>query len=196
MKELTRISNKILRNLNKKEQVREQALALTREIARGSTEIINDIHKHKDVKNKFQFQRKRVKKLNGLLKYYPDLLFRGFTLNALQEYAEASIFHAIIEKKQLPSPEDLEIDDIPYALGMGDVVGELRRIILNMLIENDLQSAKTYFRTMEKLTEILFTFNFPDGLISIRRKQDTARSLLEKTQGELAIALTTKGLKK
>jgi translin len=35
-------------------------------------------------------------------------------------------------------------------------------------------------------------FDYPDALVSIRRKQDIARSLLEKTRGELAVAVSSK----
>ena len=77
-------------------------------------------------------------------------------------------------------------------MGLGDVVGELRRATLSRLIEGDLKTAKSYLKKMEKVTDILLKFNYPDGLVPIRRKQDVARSLLEKTQGELAIALSTK----
>jgi translin len=196
MKELAKISTGIIGNLSRKEKVREKAIALTREINRGANEVVYDIHHGKPVQAKLGALKKQVQSLNKLLSDYPDMKYGGFTLNALQEYAEASIFHAIIEKKKVPTPDQLEISDVPYALGMGDVVGELRRMILNMLIENELEPAKTHFRTMEQLTEILSKFNFPDGLIPIRRKQDIARGILEKTQGELAVALSTSALAK
>jgi translin len=136
-----------------------------------------------------------VKQLNRLLSNYPDLRYGGFTTNALQEYAEAAVFHAIVEGLPIPSPDELEIENTPYALGLGDVVGELRRLVLNKIIENDLKAARHYYKDMEQLTDILFKFHFPDGMIPIRRKQDIARSILEKTQGELAVALTTNAIK-
>lgn len=194
MKELVGISNKILRNLNKKENVREKTLAQTRVITKSSKEIISRIHNRKDVDSNFKKIREDVRRLNDLLKAHPDLRASGFSVNAYQEYAEAVIFHAIMFRKPVPDPSDLDIDDIPYALGLGDVVGELRRVVLNRIIDNDLDSAKYHFRNMEMINDILIKFNYPDGLIPIRRKQDVSRGIIEKTQGELAVALTTDSL--
>jgi translin len=189
MKNLKQISNTIMRNLTKKEEVREKGIRTSREINRASRSIVHDIHKGRDVGKKLRDLRRKVAGLNTLMKNYPELLHGGFVENALQEYAEASILNAFVNNETLPKPSDLHLDDTPYALGMADVVGELRRIILNQIIENDLKSAKKYFRAMESITEAISKFNFPDAMIPIRRKQDVARSLLEKTQGELAVAL-------
>jgi translin len=196
MRRLTSISNNIISNLSRKERSRESAIALARELTRESGSIIHDIHKSKEVVKRLKAQRGRVVKLHRLLGRYPDLLHGGFVHNALQEYAEASIFHAIMNGTQIPSPKDLGIDETPYALGLGDVVGELRRYILNLIIEREFGQAKKHFKNMEAVVEVISKFNFPDGMIPIRRKQDVARSLLEKTQGELAVALSNDSLEK
>lgn len=191
MKNLKQISNSIMKNLTKKEEVREKGIKISREITRTSRSIIHDIHKGQDTGKGLKDLGKQVDGLNTIMRNHPELLHGGFVENALQEYAEASILNAIANNEQLPKPSDLHLDDTPYALGMADVVGELRRMILNQIIENDLNSAKKYFRSMESITEMISKFNFPDAMIPIRRKQDVARSLLEKTQGELAVALAT-----
>ena len=196
MRRLTSISKSIIRNLSRKEKAREYAIGIARELTRESGSIIHDIHKSRDVVKRLKAQQDRVVRLHRLLEKYPDLLHGGFVHNALQEYAEASIFHAIMNGLPVPSPKDLGIDDTPYALGLGDVVGELRRYILNLIIERDLVQAKRYFKNMEAVVEIISKFNFPDAMIPIRRKQDVARSLLEKTQGELAVALSNYSLEK
>jgi predicted translin family RNA/ssDNA-binding protein len=41
---------------------------------------------------------------------------------------------------------------------------------------------------MEAIYESINRFDYPSGLIPIKRKQDIARSLVEKTRGELAVA--------
>jgi translin len=37
-------------------------------------------------------------------------------------------------------------------------------------------------------------FDYPDAILPIRRKQDIARSLLEKTRGEVAVTASTRNL--
>ena len=47
---------------------------------------------------------------------------------------------------------------------------------------------------MEELFLVIMRFDYPDAIIQIRRKQDVARSLLEKTRGEVAVALSSAAL--
>lgn len=91
MKNLVRITNAINVRLSKKEQVREQALAMSRDINRQAKELIFDIHHQRDVKKKLDMLKRKVRKLNTKLKQFPDMKNAGFTQNALQEYAEAAV---------------------------------------------------------------------------------------------------------
>jgi translin len=47
---------------------------------------------------------------------------------------------------------------------------------------------------MEEMFLILMKFDYPDAIVSIRRKQDIARSILEKTRGEVAVAVSMRRL--
>jgi translin len=42
---------------------------------------------------------------------------------------------------------------------------------------------------MEDMFLVIMRFDYPDALIPIRRKQDVARSLVEKTRGDIAVAV-------
>ena len=194
MKSIGPITNRIKKSLDRKMLVRERVISASREINSNANEIVYDIHNNKSVTRKLNKLQGNVKSLHGLLKSHPDLLYSGISTNALQEYAEASIFNSIVTDKKIPSPAELGIAEVPYMLGLADVIGELRRMTLNLIIEKDLKKAKKYFRTMERLTEIISKFNYPDSLIPMRRKQDIARGILEKTQGELAVALAANSL--
>ena len=41
---------------------------------------------------------------------------------------------------------------------------------------------------MEKIYDVIIRFDYPSALVPIKRKQDIIRGLIEKTQGELAVA--------
>jgi translin len=43
---------------------------------------------------------------------------------------------------------------------------------------------------MEALYDIIIVLNYPDKVLPLRRKQDVARALIEKTRGELAFAVS------
>jgi translin len=41
---------------------------------------------------------------------------------------------------------------------------------------------------MDEIYDAIMSFDYPSGLIPIKRKQDMVRGLIEKTRGELAVA--------
>ena len=47
---------------------------------------------------------------------------------------------------------------------------------------------------MEDIFDQLTRFDYPNAIVALRRKQDIARSLIEKTRGELAVATRGKAL--
>ena len=103
---------------------------------------------------------------------------------------------AVINGKNLPTPKELDATDTSYLLGMGDAIGELRRFTLECLRDEDVENASSYLKKMERLYEALLRFKYPNALVSIRRKQDIARSLIEKTRGELTVAVRGRALEK
>ncbi len=109
-------------------------------------------------------------------------------LDALQEAAEAVLLGAVSEGLPLPGPADLAIDPEPYLLGLGDVVGELRRRVLDDLGRDDLDAAEEDLRLMERLTRSLARFDTTRAIVPLKPKQDTARALLERTRGEVVMA--------
>ena len=76
-------------------------------------------------------------------------------------------------------------------MGLGDVVGELRREALEALRTENFDKAEEYLKLMESIYEMLIRFNYPSGLVPLKPKQDVARSLIEKTRSEITMALIT-----
>ena len=75
---------------------------------------------------------------------------------------------------------------------MADLVGELRRYCLEHLRESSaLSEANRAMEVMDDLYDNLITLDYPSGLIpGVRRKTDVARSLVEKTRGDLTLGYT------
>ena len=80
-------------------------------------------------------------------------------LDALQEAVEASLLGAIVEGTPLPGPAELSVEPEPYLLGLGDTVGEVRRLVLDRLAHDDLAGADRLLRLMERLTHALLRFD-------------------------------------
>jgi len=109
-------------------------------------------------------------------------------LDAFQEAVEAVLLGAIAEGQPLPGPSDLGVDPEPYLLGLGDVVGEVRRRVLDRLGRDDVAGAEAGLALMERLTRSLLRFDTTRAIVQLKPKQDTARTLLERTRGEVVMA--------
>ena len=133
-------------------------------------------------------------RLRSLLEDYPEMWASGLVEGSLQELAEAAILLALVNDEDVPDPDEMGLPGTAYLLGLGDVIGELRRFALEHLREGRPNEAVRYLDMMEELFLVIMRFDYPDAIIQIRRKQDVARSLLEKTRGEVAVALSSAAL--
>ncbi|HXQ93939.1 MAG TPA: hypothetical protein VN864_02050 [Thermoplasmata archaeon] len=112
----------------------------------------------------------------------------GLAEDALQEAVEAVLLGAIIDGKEFPTPTELAVSPEPYLLGLGDVVGEVRRLALAELARGDVDRAADRLALMESLYHTLLGFETARAIVSLKPKQDTARALLERTRGEVTMA--------
>ena len=190
------IGKLIEEELDDKDSVREIAIKSSRDIIRKASKIIVTLHHRKDCSEDLRSMKEEVWHLKSLLiKDHPDLYYAGFVQNALQEYTEAIVFRAIIYGEDIPSHRDLNVNPAAYIMGLADVVGELRREVLEFLRREDFVDAERFLSIMEDIYETLLVFNYPSGLVPIKQKQDVARSLVEKTRGEITIASMNRKLK-
>lgn len=173
---LETILNGITKELADREVSRESTMADSRKVIRLSKKVIHAVHNGED----HSVARKEMHDIVGSLD-------RNETsaADAMMEFSEAEILVSIVEGRRLPSPEDLGIDGGSWLMGMADAIGELRRVILTLLMDSDLNNARSLFLAMEELCEGLMMFDVPDAILPIRRKQDVARSLLERTRSDL-----------
>lgn len=194
MKNLEKIVTKIETELDEKDAIREVALKSSRAVVRLSGSMIRRLHRKEIVDDQLKELKDEVSRLSGLLVEHPDIAVAGYVETAYQEYAEVATLMAILEKDDVPSPDELGIGNAPYLLGLADVVGELRRFALDELKEGRMEKADHYLDKMEDIFSALMRFDYPDAILPIRRKQDIVRSLLEKTRGEVAVATSTRRL--
>ncbi|MHA1581953.1 MAG: haloacid dehalogenase [Candidatus Baldrarchaeia archaeon] len=189
---LENIINKIREVLDEKDQVRENALKITRETVRLSAEAIRAIHRGEleNAKSIIKDVKKKLEDLATKLKEHPDIYFSGYVYSAYQEYVEAAVLLSILEGSKIPSPEDLNAPYVPYLLGLGDVVGELRRQILDAIRKDQLDQGEFFLEIIEEIYEVLSTLGYPNAIVpGLRHKCDVARNILEKTRGDLTNAI-------
>ncbi len=194
MDNLDEIAGEIEAELDEKDEIREVALKSSRAIMRLSGSALRQILKGEDESKNLDAAREEAHRLSGVLSGHPDIYYSGFVENAFQELTEVNILRCILRDEPLKRPKDIGVHTVSYLLGLGDVVGELRRIALDSLIEGDVPKAQDCLKKMETIYDTIIRFDYPSALVAIRRKQDIARSLIEKTRGEIAVAARGRAL--
>jgi translin len=190
MNNLDNIIKKIDKHINEKDQIREQALRTSREVIINCRKAIQALHRTKkaDAQELIQQASHEMHTLHTITKDFPDIYHAGYIQNAEQEYVEANCLLNILNDEDLPDPDTLNISYGGYLLGLCDVVGELRRGALDSILEGNPDRANEYLEYMDSIYEAIMSFDYPSGLIPIKKKQDMVRNLIEKTRGELAVA--------
>jgi translin len=196
MKNIKLLTETLEKELDEKDTIREIALKSSRAIIRLASSAIHSLHKREDISKLILETREEVTKLQSLLEDHPDLYYSGFVDTALREFCELNILVAIIYKKPLPMPKELGVSAIIYLQALSDVVGELRRFVLDALRTGKIKDARRTLETMENIFTMLIRFDYPTALGGVRRLQDIARSLVEKTRGELTVAIRGSELEK
>ena len=190
MDNLEGIIEKIEKQINDKDQAREKALRFSRKIIINCRKAIQKIHQ-----KQYDESEKLIKKASASLaelydstKDFPDLYNAGFVENASQEFVEAHCLFNILQGNNLPDPDTIQTTYTSYLSGLCDVIGELRRKGLDAILKVVHKHAHKLLHIMEEIYDSILRFDYPSSLIPIKRKQDIARSLIEKTRGELAVA--------
>ena len=125
------------------------------------------------------------------LRDHQDIFYAGFVQDAQKELAEAAAFLALAQNLPLPEAQTLSIGWAPYLNGLGETVGELRRYVLDQLRRGNIDQCEVFLRHMDDIYALLTLVDFPDAItLGLRRTTDTARSILEKTRGDLTMAVS------
>ncbi|MHB8102397.1 MAG: haloacid dehalogenase [Methanosarcina sp.] len=198
---LEEISAKIRENFEAKDSVREDGLKISREIVRECRTATFALHGQdfEKANNSIEAAGKALEKLEILFKGYADIYYAGYVEHAQQEYSEVSVLRSLLkeegESKNLPSPDELRVEYAAYLNGLGDVVGELRRHVLDLIRRDSFEKAEVFLGIMENIHAILMDFDYPDAITKgLRRKTDVSRALIEKTRGDVVNAISQKKL--
>ncbi|MEJ5226298.1 MAG: haloacid dehalogenase, partial [Anaerolineales bacterium] len=112
------------------------------------------------------------------------------TQDALKEFVEAQATCALIRNEPLPTPEDLGVEPFTYLNGLAEVIGELRRRCLDILRHGYSDEAERLMTAMDDIYAILVTMDYPDAITNgLRRQTDVARSIIERTRGDITFSL-------
>ena len=180
-------------------QAREAALPASRKAIRSCANAIRAIHRGEwDVAERLMNDAQTAI-AEGLeaVQDHPEIRFAGYLQDAQKEFAEAKITQAVVRgADRLPSAEDLGVEDAPYLNGMAEAIGEARRHILDLLRQGDVDRGEAILTAMDDMYYVLVSMDYPDAITgNLRRSTDVARSLIEKTRGDLSIAIVQRNLR-
>lgn len=196
LRDLDDLLTAIETEMDERDAVRELAVKSARTMTRLASDAIRGMHRGEDVSPSLQTAMDEAAKIHTVLADHIDLYHSGLLETAFQEVAEAAIVLAITRREPLPSPRALHVPAAAYLLGLADAVGELRRFALDALRRGDLETAEGHLATMEGIFDGLLRFDYPSALVAIKRKQDVARGLIERTRGEIVVAARSLGLER
>lgn len=197
MIKLEDIAGVIRASLDEKYRAREMGLILSRGVIRDSANAIRAVHRAEfdGAEKLLSKAREALREIDEALENHPDIYYAGFVQDAQKEYAEASITCALIAGHDVPDPSTLQVDYAPYLNGMGEAIGELRRYLLDALRRGEFEGCEEILQDMDDIYSLLVTMDYPDAMTGgLRRTTDVARSILEKTRGDLTIASRQKQL--
>ncbi|MCI4325963.1 MAG: hypothetical protein L3K00_08865 [Thermoplasmata archaeon] len=177
----------IERHLAQRESRRRRLFERARALRRLSQQTMTRLHAGSATPAELERVRADLARLAASLptEYPGD---EGIAEDALQEGVEAMLLAAATEGRSFPTPAELGVAPEPYLLGLGDVVGEIRRLTLADLTRGDVVGAADRLALMESVYHTLLGFETARAIVSLKPKQDTARALLERTRGEVTMA--------
>ena len=192
MHKLESIANQIREKFDVRTARRDQALTEARQLTRACSLAIRAVHRNDQevMDGHLNDAGNLADKLRGELANYPDLFYAGYTQDALKEFVEANVTCALIQNQPLQTPEELRVEEATYLNGLAEVVGELRRRILDILRSGYSEEAERLLGYMDEIYSVLVTMDYPDAITNgLRRQTDLARGIIEKTRGDVTFSL-------
>lgn len=186
------IVESIITQLDATNQAREAAISTSRSLTRQCANAIRATHRHEwdQAQALLEAADQSARTLRARLAEHPNLLFAGYTQDALKEYAEARLLYAMIHDQALPTPDMIAVEPAAYLNGMAEAASELRRYILDGLRQGDVANGERLLTSMDDVYSLLITVDYPDAVTGgLRRTTDALRAVLERTRGDMTAAI-------
>lgn len=195
--QLETIASTIRDHWTQKSAARDRALANGREAIRNCANGIRAVHRGEieTAERLLGRAHELLQETQRTLEGHPDLLYAGYVEDAQKEYAEGRITLALVAGRPLPAPHELSVGPAAYLNGAAEAVGELRRFVLDLLRQGETARCEPLLTAMDDIYGVLVTMDFPDAMTGgLRRSTDNARGILERTRGDLTMALVQRGV--
>ncbi|MEM4298623.1 MAG: RNA-binding protein [Nitrososphaerota archaeon] len=171
----------ISKELQKVDERREKILKDVRDVISSSAKAIVATHAG-DLTEAKRCLRLSNRILLRLRKLASDDL-RHYLIQPEAEFVEASILLAVASKRGFPTRQNLKVSGVSYILGLLDSIGEVKRMIYDMLRKGKGREALKLFTVVEKIYTLIFPLAiYAHEAPGLRRKLDVARTVIEDTR--------------
>ena len=199
MDQLVATIERIRAALEQKNAARDIAYNRSRQLTRSCASAIRAAHRADpdQVRSLLAEARAAARELVKDLADYPDLYYAGYTQDALKEWVEAECTCALIADQPLPTPEELEVERATYLNGLAEAASEMRRHALDLMRGEKLDRAEQILGAIDEIYSLLVTVDFPNAITGgLRRRVDSLRGVLERTRGDLTVAVRQERLRR
>jgi translin len=196
--DLHEIGNSARADLDEKNRARERGLTSSRSAIRACGNAIRALHRREleGAEALLEEAQQHLDEARGALAAHSDIFYAGFIQDAEKELAEARITYALITDAAFPTAEELGLETAPYLKGMAESIGELRRHILDLMRQGDLEGCERLLGAMDDIYYLLVSMDYPDGItLGLRRLTDVARSIIERTRGDFTTSTIQSSLR-
>ena len=197
--DIASVGNRAQQEFSQRHEAREQALQVGREVIRFSANAIRSVHRQEfdEARALLSQASQRLQETTSIMEKRPEIYYAPFLADARKEFCEAHLTLAIISGGPVPQPQELAVETSAYLKGMAEVIGELRRFILDSLRKNATERCEEMMEIMEEIYGLLVVMDFPEGVTGgLRHTTDMMRGVLERTRGDLTMALRQRELER
>ena len=196
IKKVTKSSNLMFKDIH---ESREIGLKISREIIGISSRSIRAAHRgeHKESQKLIDEGIKKLKSVKPKIIKHSSDMNSTFMLDGEKELCEAIFFISFTSNKSIPSKYIDSFSPSSLLKGMAEAASELRRSALDKIRDNEVLESEKYLKIMNEVVDVLESVDFPEGVTAgLRRTTDQLRSVVERTRGDITIALERKELER
>lgn len=100
-----------------------------------------------------------------------------------QELVEANLLMNIVKNESLLGIGDIGVSSQAYLFGILDCIGEIKRMVYDMVRYGRYDKAESLFIVMQEIYNAIYPFSIYDNIINgIRKKLDICKILIENTR--------------
>jgi translin len=190
--QLQGIAGDIIQRFDAMGAARDHAVTQGRQVVRYAANAVRAMHRESfdDAAELLERAGGLLRDIRGITAPYPGVYWAGYVQDAMKEYAEAALTFALLRGEPLPMPVTLDVEDGAYLNGLAEAASELRRDTLDALRANDIERALSLMDEMDDIYSMLVTIDFPDAVTGgLRRTTDQLRAVLERTRGDVTVAV-------